>query len=97
MKVKCPLCGEIGVLQKRGNSIRVIHYGYNESGKRVFWQHTITNMVTENPKKLVTENHKSSLKSKNTIGARGLARIGHRPPKPRVGGSIPPGPAKNPR
>ena len=98
MKVKCPVCGSLGVLQKRGGSIRIIHYEYNE-GKRVFYQHTVTTkmvtnpeMVTEKPKNLVTENIKSSL-SQQKRGARSSARIEHRAFNPGVGGSIPPGPA----
>ena len=92
MKVECPVCGSLGVLQKRGGSLRIIHYEYNE-GKRFFYQHTVTTkMVTEKSKSLVTENIKSSL-SQQKRGARSSARIEHRAFNPGVGGSIPPGPA----
>ena len=40
VKVVCPICGKIGVLEIRGNSRRVVHY-YYENGKRVFVKHTV--------------------------------------------------------
>ena len=40
VKVFCPVCGKIGVLEIRGNSRRVVHY-YYENGKRVFVKHTV--------------------------------------------------------
>ncbi|MEM2910885.1 MAG: hypothetical protein QW146_00070 [Candidatus Bathyarchaeia archaeon] len=42
MKVECPICGRIGVLQRRGNSTRIIHYQWT-NGKRMFTSHKIPN------------------------------------------------------
>ena len=54
MKTKCSICGEQGIIEKRGKSVRIVHYAYL-SGKRVFSKHTVTmgtdgnNMGTKNP------------------------------------------------
>ena len=40
MKMVCPVCGREGVVQKRGNSVRLIHYRWVD-GKRVFECHTV--------------------------------------------------------
>ena len=40
MKVKCPVCGVQGILERRGNSSRVVHYRW-EGGKHVFTRHTV--------------------------------------------------------
>jgi hypothetical protein len=39
-KIECPVCGNVGVLEQRGNSQRVVYYKYVD-GKRVFTKHTI--------------------------------------------------------
>ena len=40
MKVECPVCHVQGILEQRGNSVRVIHYEYVD-GKRKFVKHTV--------------------------------------------------------
>jgi hypothetical protein len=40
MKVHCPICAEIGVVEQRGNSVRVIHYEWVD-GKRVLVKHKV--------------------------------------------------------
>jgi len=40
MKIGCPICGNVGILEQRGNSQRVVHYSYVD-GKRVFTKHKI--------------------------------------------------------
>jgi hypothetical protein len=40
MKVLCPICHCEGILEKRGNSKRIIHYQYID-GKRTFSKHTV--------------------------------------------------------
>ena len=40
MKVECPICKRIGILQRRGSSTRVIHYTW-QNGKRIFQAHRI--------------------------------------------------------
>jgi hypothetical protein len=44
MKVVCPECHKIGILEQRGNSQRVVHYRYVDS-KRVFERHTVTGFL----------------------------------------------------
>jgi len=41
MKIACPICGKVGILETRGNSQRVVHYRYDENGKRIFTKHRI--------------------------------------------------------
>ncbi len=41
MKAKCPICGNLGILEVRGNSQRIIHYKRYTDGKRVYEKHTI--------------------------------------------------------
>jgi len=41
MKVLCPICGIMGSMQKRGNSVRVGHYkGYREETRIIEWHAT---------------------------------------------------------
>jgi hypothetical protein len=40
MKVVCPVCGQEGVVEQRGNSVRIVHYSW-VNGKRVFIKHTV--------------------------------------------------------
>ena len=40
MKVVCPVCGQEGVVEQRGNSVRIVHYSW-VNGKRVFMKHTV--------------------------------------------------------
>ena len=40
MKVECPVCGVEGILEQRGNSVRVVHYRWAD-GKRIFSRHTV--------------------------------------------------------
>ena len=41
MKVLCPICNQIGILEERGNSQRISHYKAFIDGKRVYEKHTI--------------------------------------------------------
>ena len=38
----CPVCGQEGVVEQRGNSVRIVHYSWM-NGKRVFMKHTVKN------------------------------------------------------
>ena len=40
MKVECPQCRRMGILETRGNSQRIVHYEY-VNGRRVFSKHLI--------------------------------------------------------
>ena len=40
MKVECSVCGKEGILEKRGNSERIIHYSW-VNGKRIFSRHKV--------------------------------------------------------
>ncbi len=44
MKVECPVCHVLGVLQQRGNSSRVQHYVSFKDGKRVYLYHKVEAM-----------------------------------------------------
>jgi hypothetical protein len=50
MKVRCPICGIIGVLQERGNSCRVQHYQGYENGKRRYLYHKVSKMEVNGSK-----------------------------------------------
>jgi len=41
MKVECPVCSRMGILEQRGNSSRVLHYKGFFNGKRVYEKHSI--------------------------------------------------------
>ena len=41
MKVKCPICGIEGFLEKRGNSYRIKHYKSYINGKRKYIVHSL--------------------------------------------------------
>jgi hypothetical protein len=41
MKVECSVCGNVGILEQRGNSQRVLHYKGIFSGKRLYEKHTL--------------------------------------------------------
>ena len=72
VKVVCPICGKMGVLEIRGNSRRVVHY-YYENGKRIFVKHTVKREQWERwEQKMGTENkYEGSLHE--IIGGRSLA------------------------
>jgi hypothetical protein len=40
MKAECAVCGKEGILEKRGNSVRIIHYSWVD-GKRIFSRHKV--------------------------------------------------------
>ena len=42
MKIKCPICGIEGFLEKRGNSYRVKHYKGYVDGKRIYVIHSLS-------------------------------------------------------
>ncbi|MEM3618586.1 MAG: hypothetical protein QXK47_05895 [Candidatus Bathyarchaeia archaeon] len=45
MKVECPVCGRMGIVEQRGNSIRILHYvGYHD-GKRIYERHKVTSLL----------------------------------------------------
>ena len=48
MKIECPVCHVIGLLQQRGNSYRVQHYQGFENGKRVYQYHKVSSMEVNN-------------------------------------------------
>ena len=75
MKVECPVCGQVGILEQRGNSARVVHYRYVD-GTRIFTKHTLKNgnRVGTMGTALGTEKPNTSFFNQNK-GARGLARI----------------------
>ena len=47
MKIKCPLCGIEGFLQKRGNSYRIQHYRAYVNEKRKYDYHTVSRRYIE--------------------------------------------------
>ena len=55
MKAICPVCGEIGSLQLRGNSARIGHYKGIQGKTRVVEWHSVkmVNMVNNDGKKTV--------------------------------------------
>jgi hypothetical protein len=42
MKAKCPVCGIEGFVEKRGSSVRILHYNGFMNGRRVYEKHSIT-------------------------------------------------------
>jgi len=58
MKVVCPVCGQEGVVEQRGNSVRIVHYSW-VNGKRVFTKHTV--------KKGTWEQHLGTVKDFNSV------------------------------
>jgi len=40
MKMECPVCHRVGVVEQRGGSVRFVHYEYVD-GKRIFTKHTV--------------------------------------------------------
>ena len=48
MKVLCPICNQVGILEQRGNSQRIVHYQYVD-GKRILNKHKV-NMGTNGNK-----------------------------------------------
>ena len=71
MKVECPQCHRIGILENRVNSQRVIHYEYI-NGRRVFTKHLIkgngnSSMGTMGTE-LGTENVDNDTLSENEVG-----------------------------
>jgi hypothetical protein len=57
MKVECLVCGNVGILEQRGNSQRIVHYTYVE-GKRTFTKHLVSmgTTVGTDGNRLGTEN-----------------------------------------
>ena len=58
MKMVCPVCGQEGVVEQRGNSVRIVHYSW-VNGKRVFMKHTV--------KKGTWEQHLGTVKDFNGV------------------------------
>lgn len=83
MKVKCPVCGKHGLLQKRGNNTRIQHYQGFVNGKRIYIYHkNVGSKLEVNSYNLRMFKEKKILKSKE-----------HQPPKLGVVGSNPSPPA----
>jgi hypothetical protein len=40
MKLECLICGRMGVVEQRGNSVRIVHYDW-VNVKRIFMKHTV--------------------------------------------------------
>ena len=47
MKIKCPVCGIQGFLQRRGNSFRVQHYIGYRNGKRKYTYHKVPSEIAK--------------------------------------------------
>ena len=60
MKIECPVCHVIGLLQQRGNSYRVQHYQGFENGKRVYQYHKVSSMEVNGSKSMEVNNKDSS-------------------------------------
>jgi hypothetical protein len=54
MKAVCSVCGNVGILEVRGNSQRIVHYRYVD-GKRTFTKHLV-NIGTDDGNSVGTEN-----------------------------------------
>ena len=83
MKVECPVCHMQGILEKRGNSERVLHYKGYSNGKRIYEKHTINGN-----KSLGIKTLKNSFSKENSRVGR-LAWLGHWLYEPKVAGSSP--------
>ena len=75
MKIECPQCHRIGILEVRGRSNRVVHYEYVD-GKRVFTKHLIkgngnSSMGTMGTE-LRTEKARSGILFGNVAGPTGI-------------------------
>ena len=64
MKVRCPICGIKGFLQKRGNSYRIQHYVGYINGKRKYTYHKIPSELAI---KLLDINGSKSMEVKTTV------------------------------
>jgi hypothetical protein len=64
MKVKCPVCGIVGILQQRGNSYRVQHYRGFENGKRSYQYHKVSSMEVNGSKNMEVNTEESSFFSR---------------------------------
>jgi hypothetical protein len=53
MKIECPTCHNIGVLQQRGSSKRIQHYVGFQEGKRVYSYHKLEVNFGSNGSKLL--------------------------------------------
>ena len=45
MKMNCPICNNVGLLQQRGNNYRIQHYQVFIDGKRSYLYHRIDNAI----------------------------------------------------
>ena len=58
MKVQCPICNQLGILEERGKSQRIIHYQYVD-GKRLLTKHKLS--LGTNGNSMGTENREKGL------------------------------------
>ena len=70
VKVRCPVCGVMGHLERRGNSYRIKHYQTYRDGRRVYINHRI-------PSSLISEIVTNSNQSDNSsMGINGNQNMG---------------------
>jgi hypothetical protein len=94
MKVLCPVCNTLGILEERGNSKRILHYKGFLNNKRIYEKHTLGINDSEIGNKSMGINNPvlHSIHQSNS-GVRSSVRLEHRTFNPGVAGSIPVGPA----
>ena len=76
MKSLCSVCGKEGILEKRGNSTRIIHYSWVD-GKRIFAKHTV-DMGTDGNRMgttMGTERAENSLILENMAPSKGFGPL----------------------
>jgi hypothetical protein len=82
MKVECSQCGEIGILETRGSSQRVLHYRGFVNGKRVYEKHAFTpNNGNNGSKSLGIKSRDLSPNGRKLAGEEGFE-----PSTPNLGG-----------
>ena len=89
MKVECPICGAVGVLQQRGRSYRVQHYMGFKDGRRLYSYHAVDRSVID----LMEVNGSKTVEVKNPektliSAAEGAVAggVGFEPTTPTLGG-----------
>ena len=73
MKIECPICGVIGILEVRGQSQRVLHYKGFVDGKRVYEKHPVMGVNGSNGNKSLGVNRAANgILSENGAPPKGL-------------------------